>query len=241
MANIFNSIVDRALPENDNSMLLTKKSNGKYSFFMPFTNLGEIGSAPDQIEKTVVGNMARTYVKGRKDNPQQTMTFFNHRDNLRIAEKAKGNKLDFLRVFPDFSAIQYSGEFDYKINDTTLNSAEQGEASVTISTETIVVDNAYDLIEDTAMFTNDIPEVIVIDQTATGSKVETINVSTNPASATITASSESAAVATATYANNKVTITGVKKGTTIINLKAAATGYNSFDRTIFVIVNSVSA
>ena len=228
----FNSVIDRALSEHLGSGLYNKKSNGKYSLFMPVTNLGEIGSNPDQIEKTVVGNMARSYIEGRKDMPQQTLTFYVHRDNLRILKAVKGKTQEFLRVFPDFSAIKYSGKVSFKVNDTALDSAEQGEMSITITVPEEVIDDCYDLLEDTAIFTNDIPEVLEVDT----SKSEVVNVVTNPANATITATSETSDVATATADGKAITIAGVKAGTTSVSIKTQAEGYASWERTIHVIV-----
>lgn len=228
----FNSVIDRALSEHLGSGLYDKKENGKFSLFIPVTNLGEIGSAPDQIEKTVVGNMARSYIEGRKDSPQQTLTFYTHRDNLRILEKTKGKTREFLRVFPDFSAIKYSGKVNYKLNDTALDSAEQGEISITITVPEVVVDDCYALLEDTAIFTSDVPEVITIKGTAS----EVVNVTINPADATVRATSETPAVATATADGNTITITGVKQGTSIVELETTKTGFASWKRTILVIV-----
>lgn len=227
----FNSIIDRALSEHTGSGIYSKKINGKYSLFIPTTNTGEIGSAPDQLEKTVIGNMARSYVEGRKDSPQQTLTFYTHRDNIRILEAVKGKAVDFLRVFPDFSGVKYSGIVNYSFTDTALDALEQGEISVTITIPEEIVDDCYDLLEDTAMFTNDIPTNSVVKTSETVSYA----VTTNPADATITAKSESDDVATVNYSDGVVTITGVKKGSAIIELEVSKTGYASWKRTIHVI------
>lgn len=228
----FNSVIDRALSEHTGSGLYNKKSNGKYSLFIPVTNLGEIGSNPDQIEKTVIGNMARSYIEGRKDMPQQTLTFYIHRDNERILENAKKKTQEFLRVFPDFSAIKYSGKVSYKVNDTALDSAEQGELSITMTNEYEIIDDCFDLLEDTAIFTSEVPELITIK----GTNSEVVNVVTNPAEATIEVKSETPDVATATIEGKDVTITGVKKGSCVVELTTKMDGYASWKRTIYVIV-----
>ena len=227
----FNSVVDRALSEHTGSGIYNKKENGKYSLFLPVTNTGEIGSAPAQIEKTVIGNMARSYIEGRKDSPQQTQTFYVHRDNLRILEKAKGKSQEFLRVFPDFTAVKYSGTVNYKFNDTAVgDNAEQGEVTVTITVPEQVIDNCLDLIEDTAVFANDIPGVVQISGTAS----EKLNIETNPGDATVTATVETEGVCTANYENGVLTLTGVKAGSAVVSLKTTADGYASWERTILV-------
>jgi len=227
----FNSVVDRALSEHTGSGIMSKKSNGKYSTFLPVTNTGELGSAPEQIEKTAIGNMAKSYIQGRKDSPQQTLTFYVHRDNLRILKAVKGKVVDFLRVFPDFSGVKYSGQVDFKYNDTSLNSAEQGEISVTITIPEEAIDDCYDLIEDTVVYTSDIPEVITIDKTGT----YTVNVVTNPADATIAVKSETEGVATANASGKAVTITGVAEGSAVVEITATKDGFQSWKRTILVI------
>lgn len=228
----FNSVIDRALSEHKGSCLMNKKTNGKYSLFIPVTNLGEIGSTPEQIEKTVVGNMAKSYISGRKDSPQQALTFYVHRDNLRLLDAYKGTTQEFLRVFPDFSAVKYSGQVDFKYNDTGLDSAEQGEISITITVPEELVDDCYDIIEDTTIFTSDVPEIVTIEGTGT----KTINVTTNPSDATVNATSETTDVATASIENGTLTLTGVKKGSSVVSLEATATDYASWKRTILVIV-----
>lgn len=230
--NDYNSIVDRALSEHQGSCVMNKKSNGKYSLFMPVTNTGEIGSAPEQIEKTVIGNLAKSYIQGRKDSPQQSLTFYVHRDNLRLLKKYDGETVDFLRVFPDFSAIKYSGTVSYSVSDTSVGSAEQGTVTVTVTIPEELVDDCFDLIEDTAMFTNDIPQLVEIE--GTGKKE--VNVATNPADATVTVESESTGVATASYSDGKITITGVASGSAIITATVSKTGYASWARTIHVVV-----
>lgn len=228
----FNSVIDRALSEHKGSCLMNKKTNGKYSLFIPVTNLGEIGSTPEQIEKTVIGNMAKSYISGRKDSPQQALTFYVHRDNLRLLDAYKGTTQEFLRVFPDFSAVKYSGQVDFKYNDTGLDSAEQGEISITITVPEELVDDCYDIIEDTTIFTSDVPEIVTIEGTGT----KTINVTTNPSDATVNATSETTDVATANIENGTLTLTGVRAGSSVVSLEATATDYASWKRTILVIV-----
>lgn len=232
--NEFNSVIDRAMSEHQGSCLMNKKENGKYSLFIPVTNLGEIGSAPEQIEKTVIGNMAKSYIQGRKDSPQQSLTYYVHRDNLRLLEKYKGTTVDFLRVFPDFSAVKYSGQVDGTFSDTAVGSAEQGTITITITIPEEIVDDCFDLIEDTAIFTNDIPQMVQIKGT---DNVE-INVTTNPSDATVTPESETEGVATVTYESGKVTITGVSEGSTIVTLTTSADNYAPWVRTIHVVVKS---
>lgn len=230
---MFNSIEDRALSEHRGSALLMKKSNGKYSILLPVTGTGENGSTPAQLDKTAIGNRQATSVEGRQENPQKTIPFFTHRDNINVLESIKGESHDFLRLLPDFTGFKYSGTVTYMANNTNVGSLEQGQITITPSSKDEYVENCFDLVEDTVVFTSAIDEVAYIDGTGT----KEIPISTNPSDATVTVASETTATATATYADGKVTITGVADGSTIVTITASKTGYATFKRTVLVIVS----
>ena len=234
---MFNSIEDRALSEHRGSALLMKKANGKYSIFLPITGTGENGSAPAQLDKTAIGNRQSTSVEGRQENPQKTIPFFTHRDNIKVLEEIKGETHDFLRLLPDFTGFKYSGQVSYMAQNTDVGSLEQGQITITPTTSDEYVENCYDLVEDTVVFTSSIDEVITLASTGDGS-TRTISLSTNPSGATISANSDTQGVATATYtaSTNSVTISAVAVGSAIITLKATASNYASFERSILVVV-----
>lgn len=229
---MFNSIEDRALSEHRGSALLMKKANGKYSILIPVEGTGENGSAPAQLDKTAIGNRQATSVEGRTENPQKQMPFYLHRDNIKILESIKGETHEFLRLLPDFTGFKFSGSINYMANNTDVGGLEQGQITITPTTSDEYVENCYDLVEDTVIITNSIDEVVEIAGTAN----KIINITTNPADASVTVESDAEGVATATYASGKVTVTGVQAGSAIVTISATKEGYASFDRSILVIV-----
>lgn len=231
---MFNSIEDRALSEHRGSALLMKKENGKYSILLPVEGTGENGSTPAQLDKTAIGNAQATSVEGRTENPQKTIPFYTHRDNINILENIAGENHDFLRLLPDFTGFKYSGSVSYMANNTDVGSLEQGQLTITPTTKDEYVENCFDLVEDTVVFTSSIDEVVTV--VGTGTKV--INVTTNPSDATISAASDTEGTATASVSEKAVTITGVKAGSAIITITATKVGYASFKRTVLVIVKS---
>lgn len=236
---MFNSVEDRALSEHQGSALLSKKANGKYSLFLPVEGTGENGSTPAQLDKTAIGNRQATSVEGRKENPQKTLPFFAHRDNINAIEAVEGQVVEFLRLLPDFTGFKYSGKVSYMINNTDVGSLEQGQLTITPETSDEYVEDCYSLVEDTVVFTSAIDEVIELSATSSASNhTKTYSLSTNPADATITAASASTGTATATYTSstNSLLITAVAAGSSIVTLTASKSGYNSFKRTILVIV-----
>lgn len=238
---MFNSIEDRALSEHKGSALLMKKANGKYSILIPVEGTGENGSTPNNLDKTAIGNKQGTSVPGRKENPQKTVPFYWHRDNVNILETIKGETHDFLRLFPDFTGIRYSGEVDYMANNTDVGNLEQGQMTITPKTSDEYVENCYALVEDTVVFTTGIDEVVYLASSSSASNhTYTLSLTTNPSDATITAASDTTGTATATMGtgNNAktLTITGVATGSAIVTLTATKANYATFNRTILVIV-----
>lgn len=228
----FQSIEDRALSEHRGSALLMKKANGKYSILLPVEGTGENGSTPAQLDKTAIGNTQSTSVEGRQENPQKTIPFFLHRDNIKILEGIAGETHDFLRLLPDFTGFKFSGQVSYMANNTDVGSLEQGQITITPTSKDEYVENCYDLVEDTVVFTGAIDEVVTIEGTGT----KEIALTTSPADASVAAVSDATGVATAAVASGKLTITGVAAGSAIITLTASKSGYASFERSILVIV-----
>lgn len=240
---MINSIEDRALSEHRGSAILMKKSNGKYSILLPVEGTGENGSTPAQLDKTAIGNTQATSVEGRTENPQKTIPFFTHRDNLNILEKIKGENHEFLRLLPDFTGFKFNGTVSYMANNTDVGSLEQGQITITPTSKDEYVENCYDLIEDTVVFTGAIDEVVEVSASSSAEDhTKVIALSTNPADAAITATlpTGGSSYATATMGTsadaNKLTITGVAAGSTIVTLEATKTGYASFKRTILVVI-----
>ena len=126
------------------------------------------------------------------------------------------------------------------LNNTDVGSLEQGTLTITPTTKDEYVDDCYSLVEDTAVFTTGIDDVIEITAAAGTSHTKVYNLTTEPADATITSNSSATGVATATMGSSatahQLTITGVAAGSAIVTLTASKSNYASFKRTILVIV-----
>lgn len=235
-----NSIEDRALSEHKGSGLYMKKASGKYSLLLPIQGTGENGSAPAQLDKTSIGNLQSTSEEGRTENPQKTIPFYAHRDNLTILEAIKGQAHDFLRLLPDFTAMKYSGKVNYKLNNTDVGGLEQGEITITPSTSDTYVANAFALLEDTAIITNSIDDTVEVTVAAGAGHTSVVSFDVNPSDATLSVVVEASSTATAAFGSaadiNKLTITGVAAGSTLVTVTVAKTGYASFSRSILVVV-----
>lgn len=236
----FNSIEDRALSEHRGSALLMKKANGKYSILLPVEGTGENGSTPAQLDKTAIGNLQATSVEGRAENPQKTIPFFLHRDNIKILDSIAGETHDFLRLLPDFTGFKYSGQVSYMANNTDVGSLEQGQITITPTSKDEYVENCYGLVEDTVVFTSAIDEVVHLTAAAGDKHTKAYTLSTNPSAATYTVASDTTGTATVAMGSsataNVCTITAVAAGSAIITITASKSGYASFSRSVLVIV-----
>ena len=233
MSNIMKNIDDQRAFTDMGSALLVLKASGKYSLFLPVTDTPATGSAPDQQETTTTTSRRKTYTAARQDTPQKEFTFYPHRDNFRILKEYYGKRASFMQLNPDGTAWLFEGSVSYFQDEISTNSVAAAKLSITVSSaDELPIDNAYDLIEDTVTFTNAINPMITIK----GTGKETVNVLTDPADATITATSETTDVATATASDGVVTITGVKPGSAIVKIEASKAGNASSITTILVIV-----
>ena len=208
-----------------------KKANGKFSLFVPVTNIPATGAAPDQQEKTVTTDIVKTYIQGRQDTPQKEFTFYAHRDNFNILKEAYNKEKEFLQINPDGTGWKYNGFVSFYQDEVSVGNNIEGRFVLTVTDrEDLPLNDVRDLIEDTAVISSIMPDTIEIEGTGTNE----FNVVTMPTDATITAESDATGVATVTVAEKKVTVTGVAEGHAIITVTTSADGYASQKKTILV-------
>lgn len=234
---LIKNIDDQRALTDMGSALFVKKESGKYSLFLPVTDLPATGSAPDQQETTTTTSRRKTYTPARQDTPQKEFTFFPHRDNYITLEKYYGKSASFLQIKEDGTAWGFEGKVSYYDDAVSTNSVSTAKLVITTSSakETPIL-NVYDLIEDTVTITNAIDTVIELDEE--GSHI--INVATDPSDATIAATSDTVGVATVQTSAHAVTITAVAAGSAIVTIKATKTGNADGFTTILVIVKAAS-
>ena len=213
------------------SAVFDKKSNGKYSLFVPVTNIPATGSAPDQQEKTVTTDIVKTYIQGRQDTPQKEFTFYAHRDNFNILREAYNKEKEFLQINPDGTGWKFNGFVSFYQDEVSVGNNIEAKYVVTVTDrEALPLNDVRDLIEDTAVISSIIPDTVEIE----GTGKNEFNVVTMPTNATIAAESDATGVATVSVAEKKVTITGVAEGHAIITITTSAESYASQKKTILV-------
>lgn len=211
--------------------LMVKDTDGKYMLLVPTTNLPATKGAPATVEKTVLTDNAVTQVEGLQTNDQKTYTFNYHRDNIIQLNKFTGKNLEFLERNADDTGERFTGTMVYGRSGVEVNGIEQGEIYITVtSADEIPINDVRDLVKQTAVIVSPLNDITL---TGTEANVQTIETS---AGATVTATSDSVSVATASYTDGKLTITGVAAGNTTVKLVTSKTGEATSYRTINVTV-----
>ena len=204
-------------------------NDSKFSLLLPVSEMPETRTAPDQVDKTVLSDGGYTYAEGLQGSDTKQYTFNYHRDNIRALKKVKGKELTFLERNPDNTGERYKGTLNYSRNSLAINGIVQGTIYITVSSaDEDAIDDVRDLMKPTAIITTPLNDVVV-DKDGTYE----VQLETSP-NATVTATSSSASIATASIASNKLTITGVAKGFAIVELTVSATGEAASYRTIAV-------
>lgn len=204
-------------------------SDSKYFMLIPTTDMPETKGAPSTQDKTVLTDSSITQTEGLQTNDQKTYTFNYHRDNIIQLKKYAGKNLSFLERNPDNTGEKFTGTFQFGRSALSVDGIVQGQIFLTVtSADEFPVNDVRDIMKQTAVITTPLPDVTI---TGTGSIVLPIETSTG---ASVSATSKSTSIATASYASNKLTITGVAAGTTMIELVTSKTGEATSYRTIAV-------
>lgn len=224
----------RAMTDIGAAIFVKRSGASKYSLWLTTTNIPATGSAPEQVETTVNTSRKKTYTYGRQDTPQKECTFMAHRDNFEILRNDYNKQLDFLQVNPDGTGWKFTGFVSYYQDEVSTGSNLTGKAVITVTTsEEQPTINVVDIIEETVTFLSAIPDVVEIAKSGTYK----LSVVTDPADATLAATSDAEAAATATVSEKEITITGKDaEGSAIITITATKSGCATGTTHILVIV-----
>lgn len=209
-------------------------TDNKFFMLLPVVDMPETKGAPSTQAKTVLSDESVTEVEGLQTNEQKAYTFNYHRDNIRQLKKYIGKSLTFLERNPDNTGEKYTGTMKFGRSALAVDGIVQGQIFITVnSAEEFPIDDVRDLMKQTAIITTPLVDIDI-----TGTNTYTMTLETSEG-ATVTATTESASVATCKIeSGNKLTITGVAAGNTMIQLATSATGEATSYRTIAVHVES---
>lgn len=213
-------------------------SEAKYHILAPVESLPAVFGTPDTIEYSSTTNRNVTNVMGKNSTETVEINLPYNLDYINICSLINGLEVDFAYIdLDDFSAQKFTGTPRYHLADVGTSDIKTIVLSIAVtSAEEEIEEDVYDLFQDTVSFLSAIPAKLEIEKgNTTGVK---INVSVDPSTATIVASSDNSNIE-ATYASGVVTIackSGTTAGSAIVTIKASATDYAPNERRIKVII-----
>ena len=213
------------------SVLLYRESGEQlYHILLPLETAPTVSGSVDTFDFDILSCPSKGQVEGKESLDQKDVDFLWHRDNVRRLEDLQGKVLDFMTVYQDFTARKFTGTIKVRPQDAGAD-IMRGTFTITpMSASSVTILDARDLIMDTVVFASSIPSNIVMT-----SNTHTVEVKTDPSTATFEISSENANF-TGSVSGNTLTIThtGSEKEYTIITIKASAEGYASWTTSIAV-------
>lgn len=225
---------NRGVSDIGSAIFVKRAGETKYHLWLAVSDMPATGSAPETIEKTVTTSRTKNYIFGRKDNAQKEFTFMAHRDNFMTLKQDYNKELDFLQVNPDGTGWKFKGFVSFYQDAVSLGAALNGKAVITVSQgDELPIDDVTDIIQESIIFTNAIPEIVRLSGTGT----QTLVIETDPSDATVAVASSATGVATATVSTKTITITGVATGSAIITITASKANLQNGVTHILVLVS----
>ena len=215
---------------------IMKPNETKYHIVAAVESMPAVFGSPENITFSSTTNMAVTNVQGKNTTENVTVNIPYNLDNIALMDEIVGTKCKFAYIdLEDFSGQEFVATPSYHMAEVGTTSIKTIVLDLTVEdAKPKITDDLYDLFQDTISFESTIPGNIVLEGTG---KAEFI-ISTTPTSANVNVESSATGVATASFTSGKLTITGVKAGSTIVTIKAvdSTNVYASNSRRIKVIV-----
>lgn len=211
------------------SVLRIPDTDGKYKMLIPVSSMPETKSAPNTQAKTVLSDGSITYTQGLQDNAQKSYNFNYHRDNLRALNKIVGQEITFIEENPDHTGEKFTGTLTYGRSAMEVDGIVQGQIFITVtSAEDLPLDDVRDVTKKTAIILTPLNDIVISGTNKYETKLESSE------KATIKATSSSDDVATVSFTDGKLTVTGVATGFCFVELTISADGEATSYRTIAV-------
>ena len=194
---------------------------GKYKLWIPTESVPSVIGSTETIEHRPTTSRVVGQIDGQTTLDSKDVPYLWCRQNNDILDKNLGKVCKFLNTYPDGTGWKFQGYVSMYQDEVTLGAALTGKAVITVSSaDDLPIDDVSDIIEETVTFISAVDDVVKI----SGTNTYSIVVETDPSDATIAATSATTAVATATVSGQTITLTGVKAGSSIVEVKATKSG-----------------
>lgn len=204
----------------------------KYHIVCPLASIPAIAGSKNTIDYSTTSNGAITKIPGKKTTNDVEINFPWNADYVAIMDAISDITLDYAVIdLATGLGWKFKAEATYRMSDVDPENVFEGVLQLTVSSvEDKASDDMLSVYMDTITFEN----AINGDYDMGVSSSMTLNIVTDPATATITVESTNSAI-TAAYSNGVVTITSSASAATgYVIISATATDYAPASRKIYI-------
>lgn len=231
----FQDYAERNATNTDGSYLAAKlPGEAMYHMVIASETVPSPSGERETFEFDLRQSRSKGVVEGKPTINPINFNVLNTKDNIYRLEQYKGKTLDYMTVYGNNTSLHFIGRMQYSPAD-----AEAGLLQLRVTITPMSVDgemllDCRDLVEPVVMFVGALPATATVEP----KKTITIDASTIPTEATITANSNST-VCTTSVSEKVVTITGGSStGTALVTITGSAENYGTWSTIVEVEVKS---
>lgn len=144
------------------ALLVKLQTETKYSLLIASETVPAIFGTPSSFEFDLLNSRSLGRVAGKSSADDKDVEFLLHRDNIYRLEQFRGKVLDFLYFTPDCMAWHFVGQIRVRPNDASADVLRGTYTVVPMSVDDKPILDARDLIRETALFSDVVPDSLNI-------------------------------------------------------------------------------
>lgn len=232
----FREFIEQNVSTGLGKILAVKKpSQTKYQIVFAVPSIPSVSGNKNTVDYSTTSNKTITKIGTKRTTNDVEVTFPMTLDNDRIAKEISDLELPYAIIDLETGlGWEFVAVASYRFNDINPENPFEGSLQLTPSyVNSASTRNMLEFFMDTITFET-MPARITLSSTA--KTPQTINVVTDPTTATLTVESDTTGIAAAQVTDKEVKITPVAKGSCYVTISATATDYASYSHEIYVVV-----
>lgn len=158
----YDYIESRAQSGYGAGLLVKLQTETKYSLLIASETIPAVFGTPSSFEFDLLNSRSLGRVAGKSSVDDKDVEFLLHRDNIYRLEQFRGKVLDFLYFTPDCMAWHFVGQIRVRPNDAGADVLRGTYTVVPMSVDDKPILDARDLIRETALFSDVVPDSLNI-------------------------------------------------------------------------------
>lgn len=158
----YDYIESRAQSGYGAALLVKLQTETKYSLLIASETVPAVFGTPSSFEFDLLNSRSLGRVAGKSSVDDKDVEFLLHRDNIYRLAQFRGKVLDFLYFTPDCMAWHFIGQIRVRPNDAGADVLRGTYTVVPMSVDDKPILDARGLIKETVLFTDVVPDSLVI-------------------------------------------------------------------------------